>query len=264
MLDTLFDKIYVIWGRDPARKEYIQDHFRKCNIENYKFIRSIIPSDFFIKGKNNRKKFRFQYIFKKEAAKYDNTQHISGSPHPLSLSEICCSYGHIKAYKTAVDDNVNTFLVIEDDAIVDEELCNNALEWKEYMPEDWDIIHFHSWRSFDGKREPLLAKKRNQVNDYFYNGYREHGGTVCYSLTTSIAKHLLATNYPIVLPSDGIIATLSASIWARKFYNAYVFHPFLCINTIFESQIDNEKQISKRFTTRQQRYKRASFDPTQY
>jgi len=258
MLDTLFDKIYVIWGRDPARKEYIQNHFRDRDIENYKFVRSIIPSDFFIKGKNNRK-FRFQYIFKKEAAQYDNTRHVSGSPHPLSLSEICCSYGHIKAYKTAVDDNVNTFLVIEDDAIVDEELCTNALEWKEYMPADWDIIHFHSWRGFDGKREPLLAKKRKQVNDYFYNGYREHGGTVCYSLTNNIAKHLLASNYPIVLPSDGIIATLSASIWARKFYNAYVFHPFLCINTIFESQIDNEKQISKKFMTRPQRYKRDNY-----
>ena len=35
MLDTLFDKIYVIWGRDPARKEYIQNHFKQCNIENY-------------------------------------------------------------------------------------------------------------------------------------------------------------------------------------------------------------------------------------
>ena len=28
MLDTIFDKIYVVWGRDPARKEYIQEHFQ--------------------------------------------------------------------------------------------------------------------------------------------------------------------------------------------------------------------------------------------
>ena len=53
MLVTLFDKIYVVWGRDPARKEYIQNHFNQCSIENYKFVRSIIPSDFFIKGKTN-------------------------------------------------------------------------------------------------------------------------------------------------------------------------------------------------------------------
>tara|TARA_R100000008_G_scaffold10198_1_gene5134 strand:+ start:10260 stop:11054 length:795 start_codon:yes stop_codon:yes gene_type:complete len=255
MLDTLFDKIYVVWGRDPMRKEYIKDHFKKCNIENYKFIRSIVPDNLTVKGKKNRK-FRFKKLWMEASAKYDNTRHVSGSPHPISLAEICCSYGHLKAYKTAIDDNVNNFLVIEDDAIVNEELCNNALEWKEYIPDDWDIIHFHSWRDFEGVREPNLSKKRRQFNDYFYIGYREHGGTVCYALTIETAKHLLWKYYPIILPSDGITASLSNNIFARKFYNAYVFRPFLCDNTIFESQIDNEKQISKKYMTRPQRYKR--------
>ena len=49
MLDTIFDKIYVVWGRDPDRKEYIQDHFSDRDIENYKFIRSITPRDLKIK-----------------------------------------------------------------------------------------------------------------------------------------------------------------------------------------------------------------------
>ena len=249
MLDTLFDKIYVIWGRDPARKQYIQQQFKKCNIENYKFIRSITPENLFIKSR----KIRFKKIWKTDATKFDNTRHVSGSPHPLSLAEVGCSYGHLKAYKTAIDDKVNNFLVIEDDAVVNIDLCQNALQWKEYIPKNWDIIHFHSWRPNDCKREPNLAKKRKQINDYFYIGYREHGGTVCYSLTTNIANQLLCRYYPILLPSDGMTGSLSASIFARRFYNVYVFYPFLCDNTIFESQIDNEKQISKKFITRQQR-----------
>ena len=91
------------------------------------------------------------------------------------------------------------------------------------------------------------------INDYFYIGYREHGGTVCYSLTTNIANQLLCRYYPILLPSDGMTGSLSASVFARRFYNVYVFYPFLCDNTIFESQIDNEKLISKKFITRHQR-----------
>lgn len=260
MLDTIFDKIYVVWGRDPARKEYIQEHFQKCDIENYKFVRSITPDNLFIK-KDAKLENRFKWLWEPAAAKIDNTRHISGSPHPISLAEICCTYGHLKAYKTAVDDGVGTFLVIEDDAIMDQELCLNALDWKEDIPDDWDIIHFHSWRPFKGNREINLVNKRKQVNDYFYRGYREHGGTVCYSLKIDIAKHLLARYYPIILPSDGVTASLSASIWSRKFYNTYVFNPFLCVNTLFNSQIDNEKQITKEFMTRQQRYKRDEYNP---
>ena len=37
MLDTLFNKIYVVWGQDPERKEYIKKHFEQCNIDNYEF-----------------------------------------------------------------------------------------------------------------------------------------------------------------------------------------------------------------------------------
>ena len=129
------------------------------------------------------------------------------------------------------------------------------------MPEDWDIIHFHSWRSFDGKREPLLAKKRNQVNDYFYTGFKEYSGAVCYSLTANIAKQLLTRFYPIILISDGIIGTLSRTVFARKYYKAYVFHPFLSEGTLFESQIDSEIPLSKKFMTRTQRYKIGNFNP---
>jgi len=260
MLDTLFDKIYVVWGRDPARKKYIQEHFKKCDIENYKFIRSITPDNLFI-TRDSKLENRFKWLWDKEAVRTDHMRYTSNSPYPISLAEICCSYGHLKAYKTAVEDKVKTFLIIEDDAIMDLELCLNALDWKESIPRDWDIIHFHSWRSFTGNRETQLVKNRKQVNDYFYTGYVEHGGTVCYSLKINIAKQLLARYYPIMISSDGMTASLSWTPFARKFYNSYVFDPFLCINTLFDSQIDNEKQISEEFITRNQRYSRDGYNP---
>ena len=86
MLDTLFDKIYVVWGRDPARKKYIQEHFKKCDIENYKFVRSIVPDNLFI-TKDSKLENRFEHLWKPEAAKIDNIRHVSGSPHPISLGE---------------------------------------------------------------------------------------------------------------------------------------------------------------------------------
>ena len=29
MLDMIFDKIYVVWGKDPLKRQYIENHF-KC------------------------------------------------------------------------------------------------------------------------------------------------------------------------------------------------------------------------------------------
>tara|TARA_Y100000310_G_C20578160_1_gene761542 strand:- start:42 stop:863 length:822 start_codon:yes stop_codon:yes gene_type:complete len=269
MLDTLFDKIYVVWGRDPARKEYIQNHLRVCNIENYELVRSIIPDNLFIKNKSSRKKIRFKKLWAASVlAPVGALNYNLGGlkkkqiPYPMSLAEICCTYGHLKAWKTAIKDGVNNFLILEDDAILDDDICKNALEWKEYIPSNWDALHFHSWRSFDSIREPELAKKRTFVNDYFYTGFKEYSGAVCYSLTTNIAKQLLSRFYPITLISDGIIGTLSDTIFSRNFYNVYVFHPFLSEGTFsfFESQIDSEIQYSKKFITRQQRYAMNNFN----
>ena len=263
MLDTLFDKIYVVWGRDPLRKEYMEHHLRACNIDNYKFVRSITPDDLFIKGKRNRK-IRFKKIWDPQTLVSPVVNNSETSAYPMSLAEICCSYGHLKAWQTAVKDNVNNFLVLEDDAALDEDLCNNALEWKEYIPPGWDIIHFHSWRPFDSKREPEHAQGRIEVNDYFYTGFKEYSGAVCYSLTKNIAKQLLSRFYPITHSADGITGTLSGTIFSRKYYKAYIFQPFLCLpgyrGTVFDSQIDAEKQISKKFITRSQRYARDGFD----
>jgi len=258
VLDTIFDKIYVVWGRDPARKEYIQDHFRDCDIENYEFVRSITPDDLSLKDK-----VRFKFLWDVDATKPPDTfKKPTGSPYPLSLGEVCCSYGHLKAYKTAIAAGCSNFLVIEDDAILNKDLVAHALDWKQFIPTDWSILHLHSWRPFDSKREPALVAQRKQVNDYFYTSYREYGGTVCYALTASAAMALLSNYYPISLPSDGIISTLSANIFARKFYGSYVMSPFLCISTMFESQIDLE-QKKDGYSTRTDRYNSGeiNFDP---
>tara|TARA_R110002051_G_scaffold176887_1_gene246893 strand:+ start:149 stop:916 length:768 start_codon:yes stop_codon:yes gene_type:complete len=253
MLDTLFDKIYVVWGRDPARKEYIEDHFADCNIDNYEFVRSITPENLFINKQARFKQLWKSWIFQ---GNYPN------SPYPMSVTELCCSYGHLKAYRNAIRQGVKTFLVVEDDACLDVDLCKNALDWKQYIPSSWDIIHFHSWRDFAGTRERDLVKHRKQINDYFYTGYQEYGGTVCYSLTVDSAKHLLSKYYPITNASDGIISTLSGTTFTRQFFNTYVFYPFLCKGTMFQSQIDDEEIINSKFMTRLERYERDSFDPS--
>ena len=260
MLDTIFDKIYVVWGRDPDRKEYIQDHFSDRDIENYKFIRSITPRDLKVK----KRTIRFRNLWNNDSTKPPDTfkKERKGSPYPLSLGEICCSYGHLKAYKTAIQDGCKTFLVVEDDAILDKEMVTNALEWKQYIPDNWNILHLHSWRSFEGKREKNLVQRRIRVNDYFYKGFVEHGGTVCYSLDANTAKYLLSKFYPINLPSDGITASISSNCFSRKYFNSYVINPFLCTGTLFESQIDLEPKC-KGYITRMQRYNndKINFDP---
>ena len=72
----------------------------------------------------------------------------------------------------------------------------------------------------------------------------------------------MSNYYPIRLPSDGVISSLSTNIFARKFYNSYVINPFLCTNTMFESQIDLE-QKREGYITRTERYNHdaVQFDP---
>jgi len=243
MLDMIFDNIYVVWGQDPLKKQYIENHFAKCGIDNYKFVRSLVPKDFFY-DKNERFKFtREEWILHRCKRQ--------GSHMPMSLGEVGCAYGHLKAYKTALDDGAKKFLVVEDDIRFNIDMCNNVLNWKEYIPTDWDIIHYHSWRNFDDE----LAKKRKKINKYFYSGYKEFAGAVCYSLTSSTAKQLLSRFYPIQVAADGAIALFSTTKFARKYYNAYVFNPFLVEKTVFNSQIDEEKAKFSKYKTRNQRYK---------
>ena len=245
MLDMVFDKIYVVWGQDPLKKEYIVNHFKKHNIDNYEFIRSLTPKDFFPKNKGERFKFaREEWILHK--CKRQGT-HI-----PMSFGEIACAYGHLKAYKTALKQGVKKFLVVEDDIRFNDEILSSTLEWKDYIPSDWDIIHFHSWREYNTTAE---SKKRNKVNDYFYTGYMEYSGAVCYALTESSAKQLLTRFYPIQVAADGVIAWFSTTSFARKFYNAYIMKPFLAEKTVFDSQIDEEEIFNSKYKTRQQRYK---------
>lgn len=245
MLDMVFNKIYVVWGQDPLKKQYITNHFKKHNIDNYEFVRSLTPENFFHKNKSERFKFtREQWVLHK--CKRQGT-HI-----PMSFGEIACAYGHLKAYKTALNQGVDNFLVIEDDVRFNAEMLSATLDWKDYIPMDWDIIHFHSWRDYNTSPE---SKKRKKVNKYFYTGYIEFSGAVCYALTAATAKQLLTRFYPIQVAADGAIALFSTTNFARKFYKAYVIKPFLAEKTVFDSQIDEEKIIHSKYKTRQQRYK---------
>ena len=248
MLDMIFDTIYVVWGQDPLKKQYIENHFAKCGIDNYKFVRSLVPKDFFY-NKNERFKFtREEWVLHQCKRQSSNI--------PMSLGEVGCAYGHLKAYKTALDDGAEKFLVVEDDIRFNIDMCSRVLDWKEYIPTDWDIIHYHSWRDHNTDSN---SKKRKKINKYFYSGYKEFAGAVCYSLTSSTAKQLLSRFYPIQVAADGVIALFSTTKFARKYYNAYVFKPFLVDKTIFKSQIDEERAESSKYKTRKQRYRLTGF-----
>jgi len=244
-IDFLFDKIYVVWGRDPLRREYIEKSFARLGIQNYKFVRSISPQNFY-----HNKTPRFKFLRSEWALqKCKKCTTLRQSYLPISLGEISCSYGHLKAYKAALQDGCEKFLVVEDDIVFDKDVFYNVLNWKNYIPKDWDIIHYHSWHNL----EHPLSNYRKPVNKYFFTGYNECGGAVCYALTAHSAKHLLARSLPIEIAADGAISHFSSSLFSRRYYNSYVLYPFLAKKTIFDSQIDEEQPVIKKYKTRNQR-----------
>ena len=76
---------------------------------------------------------------------------------------------------------------------------------------------------------------------------------MCYALTARSAKQLLAGSLPIEVAADGAISCFSSSLLSRRYYNSYVMSPFLAKKTIFDSQIDKERPVIKKYKTRNQR-----------
>lgn len=247
MLDILFDKIYVVWGKDELKREWVSSQFKKLNIENYEFVKSITPKDLI-----RDKETRFNFIKQKWVMK--PCEHLDTNI-PMSVGEVCCAYGHLNVYKKAIKDNINKFLIVEDDIKFNFELCDSVFDWKEYLPQTWDIIHFHSWRD----NNHLYNKYRKKINSFVYKGYREHSGATCYALTRDTAKMLLTMFYPIHTAADGVSGSLTNTSYARKFYKGYVFYPYIIDGTVFDSQIKEEEQYETIYSTREQRYQKTNF-----
>ncbi len=157
-------------------------------------------------------------------------------------------------------------MICEDDIRFNEHYDNHE-EWFNELPEYWDILHFHSWRTISDNIkdysypiEYKLSKERNKISERVYTGYKEYGGTNCYAITHSAARTLLTTGWPVQYAADGMTQKLSDNKIMSQIWGCYVIFPFICESISIENKsslIDEVDSCLKGvIQTRRERYKK--------
>ena len=128
---------------------------------------------------------------------YSIQDNIKNFYYPLSDGEIGCFLAHKNVWKRIVEDEINYGLVLEDYALVSDDL-KNALEVIDNLKIDWHII----------KLTETNLKPRRTKNLFNFDGYdlvsyyKPPASTCAYVISRSGAKLLLSLSKKISRPID--------------------------------------------------------------
>lgn len=127
--DYQYDRIdipvyYINLDRCPERNEHVIEQLQKHKVKNWKRIKGV-------DGDND------------PSVKYTNN---FGRLTPLSSGEIGCTLSHLRAIKTAYDDNVPYALILEDDVIFDfvPHWDKSLKEYIKDLKQPWNILQLYS------------------------------------------------------------------------------------------------------------------------
>lgn len=139
-----------------------------------------------------------------ESVDYDFYPKYYLSPKPLTLGEIGCAISHIKVYEHMVENNIESSIILEDDAIVSQHFKEIVEDTLNKINKNHELIFFDH-----GKVKSHFFKKRI-VEGYRLAHYKSPSKNsrrciiyaTAYLITLSGAKKLLNYAYPIRLPAD--------------------------------------------------------------
>lgn len=159
---------------------------------------------------------------------YDEAAAILEDPkgRVMTVGEVCCSVGHLRAYERIVELGCRRALVFEDDVVdlkVPEIVVSEILE---HVPADADIIQ---WGWNGGRFPPTLGflqkalshvnyalgrSKHNhrRVRNMYMRRFNKHFHVAAvnflahaYTITGSAAEKFIAYNTPVRLPADHVL-----------------------------------------------------------
>jgi len=153
----------------------------------------------------------------------------------LTHGEVGCYLSHVKAWNMLVDQNLSRVLICEDDIIWRPDANEIADSFMSEVPDDWDIIHFHSAVGVGSGRQNDI--KRKMISAHVWKGCDEGQNSACYAITVRGARFLLDQAFPIRYALDGVTHKLTMPKWSAQ-YSGYVCRPFLCGLSNNPSEID--------------------------
>jgi GR25 family glycosyltransferase involved in LPS biosynthesis len=128
-MNTTIDHIYIChYSRLVERKLVIQDQLNNFGIKEnlYTFIEN------YDKDTLDKEEIKKEYPLIFNLTKRDGRY--------LRSSEISLALKHCYIIKDAINKNYNTILILEDDAILDNNFFNQYEEYIKELPENWDIF----------------------------------------------------------------------------------------------------------------------------
>ncbi|MFZ7157168.1 glycosyltransferase family 25 protein [Avibacterium avium] len=166
---------------------------------------------------------------------FDFYPNFSNIKKDLTLGEIGCAMSHIKLYEYMVLNNINSAVILEDDAIVPHNFEKLLLSALCKMPKKGDILFL-----FHGKAK-VFPFMRNLPDRYRLARYRTPSrkskraiiGGVGYILTINGARKLLNIAYPVRMPADFLTGLLQNSGLI-----AYGIEPSCIFTGLSHSEID--------------------------
>ena len=155
----------------------------------------------------------------------------------MTSGEVGCYLSHVNVWKTLSERGLRTALICEDDLVWRLDANEIIDAFMAEVPDDWDILHFHSSFPIGSGRRSDAGRK--QISNHVWQGYDESCGSgVCYALTARGARFLLDIAFPIRSTADGVTNWLTGWWKQCKGYKGYVCWPFPCQPGIVSSDID--------------------------
>ena len=141
---------YINLDRSPQRQKFMEDQFKLYNITNYKRIVGV-------DGKQ----------LKNTLTDNINGTRFTNNYHDLTKNEVGCLLSHLKAIKTAYDNNLDQVLILEDDSSLDlmffwEDDKLTSILNKLNKP-DWEIFQLYTGNciNFNSKKCSLQTGEKD-------------------------------------------------------------------------------------------------------
>ena len=188
-------KIFIISLINSQRREFISKRLSDLKLD-FEFFDAVYGKDL---TEDQLEKIDFDFYPHKFAAK-----------KTLTLGEIGCAMSHIKLYEYIVENNINSAIILEDDAIVSlyfKDIVSDALN---KISPKYEILFL------DHGKAKIYPFPKNLVERYRLARYvrpskyskRTIIRTTGYIITQNGARRLLQYAYPIRMPSDFLTGAL--------------------------------------------------------
>jgi GR25 family glycosyltransferase involved in LPS biosynthesis len=152
-------------------------------------------------------------------------------------STIGSYYGHYKIWKTMVDENIETALIVEDDIRLDKDFVEKFKKYWEKVPSNWNMVLLGCTTMCKKKQDiyDILYKsviyqfsKNETVNEYI-NKIVSFTGLHAYIINLEMAKRLLEASKAI----DNIIEIqISLYLNENPDLNVYAFEDYIAIQDL--------------------------------